>query len=242
MTTVENRPDEAEQGDEALAERLARRDVRALELLYDRHARAVYSLALKMLADPPAAEEIVQESFLKLWRQPELYEARRGKLLPWLLGVAHHRCVDRLRRRRLERRYSIDGEIDVPAGGDADPERRVWGQLRSEAVARALATLPATQRQALELAYLRGMTQAEIAASLYVTCGALRLARFNVQIASVEKRHFIGLPIPAAADVVAATVLMYFYMGGQGETTKRILMLLVVFAVLGGIRRTGWRW
>ena len=70
-----------------------------------------------------------------------------------------------------------------------------------------------------------------LAASLYVTAGALRLARFNVQIASVEKRHFIGLPIPAAADVVASTVLMYFYLGGQGATTKRILMLLVVFAV-----------
>src|SRR5262249_12532899 len=70
-----------------------------------------------------------------------------------------------------------------------------------------------------------------LAASLYVTCGALRLARFNVQIASVDKRHFLGLPIPAAADVIAATVLMYFYTGGQGETTKRILMLLVVFGV-----------
>jgi CDP-diacylglycerol--serine O-phosphatidyltransferase len=70
-----------------------------------------------------------------------------------------------------------------------------------------------------------------LAASLYVTCGALRLARFNVQIASVEKRHFVGLPIPAAADVVATTVLMYFYLGGEGAANKRILMLLVVFAV-----------
>jgi CDP-diacylglycerol--serine O-phosphatidyltransferase len=72
-----------------------------------------------------------------------------------------------------------------------------------------------------------------LAASLYVTCGALRLARFNVQIASVEKRHFIGLPIPAAADVIAATVLLYYYFGGEGATNKHILMLLVIYAVAG---------
>src|SRR3989454_2491748 len=72
-----------------------------------------------------------------------------------------------------------------------------------------------------------------LAASLYVTCGALRLARFNVQIASVEKRHFVGLPIPAAASVIAATVLLYYWLGGEGETGKHITMLLVIFAVAG---------
>ena len=72
-----------------------------------------------------------------------------------------------------------------------------------------------------------------LAATLYVTCGALRLARFNVQIASVEKRHFLGLPIPAAADVIAATVLLYYYFGGEGETNKHISMLLVIFGVAG---------
>jgi CDP-diacylglycerol--serine O-phosphatidyltransferase len=72
-----------------------------------------------------------------------------------------------------------------------------------------------------------------LAASLYVTCGALRLARFNVQIASVEKRHFVGLPIPAAADVIAATVLLYFFFGGEGATNKHIMMLLVIYAVAG---------
>src|SRR5213080_2590897 len=72
-----------------------------------------------------------------------------------------------------------------------------------------------------------------LAASLYVTCGALRLARFNVQIASVEKRYFVGLPIPAAAGVIAATVLLWLWLGGEGETGKHIMMLLVIFAVAG---------
>jgi CDP-diacylglycerol---serine O-phosphatidyltransferase len=70
-----------------------------------------------------------------------------------------------------------------------------------------------------------------LAASLYVTCGALRLARFNVQVASAEKRHFLGLPIPAAADVIAATVLLYYWLGGEGETNKRIMMLVLIYVV-----------
>jgi len=70
-----------------------------------------------------------------------------------------------------------------------------------------------------------------LAATLYVTCGALRLARFNVQVASAEKRYFIGLPIPAAADVVAATVLLYYFLGGEGATNQHLMILLVVFLV-----------
>jgi len=72
-----------------------------------------------------------------------------------------------------------------------------------------------------------------LAATLYVTCGALRLARFNVQVGSVEKRHFVGLPIPAASDVIATTVLLFYYFGGAGAPNKRILMLLVIYAVAG---------
>jgi CDP-diacylglycerol--serine O-phosphatidyltransferase len=67
-----------------------------------------------------------------------------------------------------------------------------------------------------------------LAATMYVTCGALRLARFNVQVGSVERRHFIGLPIPAAANVVASTMLLYFYVGGQGATHKILLMPLLI--------------
>lgn len=70
-----------------------------------------------------------------------------------------------------------------------------------------------------------------LAASLYVTCGALRLARFNVQIASAEKRYFIGLPIPAAADVIAATVLLFYKLGGEGAANKQITMLLLIYGV-----------
>jgi CDP-diacylglycerol--serine O-phosphatidyltransferase len=70
-----------------------------------------------------------------------------------------------------------------------------------------------------------------LAASLYVTCGALRLARFNVQVETAEKRRFVGLPIPAAADTVASTVLLYYFFGGEGATHKHVILLVVIYAL-----------
>ena len=72
-----------------------------------------------------------------------------------------------------------------------------------------------------------------LAACLYVVCGALRLSRFNVQIRNVEKSHFVGLPIPAAAEMIAAIVLMYYFLGGEGATNKQIILLLVIYALAG---------
>lgn len=160
--------------DEALAVRLVDGDVRALEQLYERHARAVFSLALKLLADREAAEEVVQETFLKLWQRPEAYTPERGRLIAWLLGVAHHRAVDRLRRRRLEQRYGAAQAAAEPMLSHRDPVDDVFQSLRGEAVARALQTLPTAQRIAVELAYLRGMTQVEIADALGEPLGTIK--------------------------------------------------------------------
>ncbi|MFI5395645.1 MAG: CDP-diacylglycerol--serine O-phosphatidyltransferase [Candidatus Binatia bacterium] len=72
-----------------------------------------------------------------------------------------------------------------------------------------------------------------LAASLYVACGALRLARFNVQYENAEKRHFIGLPIPAAAELISSIVLLYYYLGGEGPTRGHLVLLLVTYALAG---------
>jgi len=72
-----------------------------------------------------------------------------------------------------------------------------------------------------------------LAACLYVVCGALRLARFNVQIGTVERSYFVGLPIPGAAEMIAATVLMYYFLGGEGATNKRFILLLVIYLLAG---------
>lgn len=160
--------------DEALAERLGGGDVGALEQLYERHSRAVFSLSLKLLAEREAAEEIVQETFLKLWQRPDAYSPDRGRLIAWLLGVAHHRAVDRLRRRKLEQRYGASQQALEPIVSDRDPVDDVLNALSSEAVARALRELPTAQRIAVELAYLRGLTQVEIAATLNEPLGTIK--------------------------------------------------------------------
>ena len=72
-----------------------------------------------------------------------------------------------------------------------------------------------------------------LAACLYVVCGALRLARFNVQIKNVEKTHFVGLPIPAAAEMIVATILMYYFLGGEGAASKEVILLLVIYLLAG---------
>lgn len=160
--------------DEHLAGCLVSGDVRALEHLYERHARAVFSLALKLLGEREAAEEVVQETFLKLWQRPETYAPERGRLIAWLLGVAHHRAIDRLRRRKLEQRYGAAQQAFETVVSDRDPVDDVLTSLRGEAVARALRTLPTAQRIAVELAYLRGMTQVEIAAALGEPLGTIK--------------------------------------------------------------------
>jgi RNA polymerase sigma-70 factor (ECF subfamily) len=161
--------------DEALVGQLRQKDVTALEVLYSRYARSIYSLVVRLVGDAQAAEDIVQECFLKLWRQPELYAPEKGRVTPWLLGMAHHRAVDWLRRRNLERRHSAD-DVDPMefSGGHGDPETLLDGSLRRDEVSRALACLPDAQRTALELAYLRGMTQTQIADYLGEPLGTIK--------------------------------------------------------------------
>jgi len=72
-----------------------------------------------------------------------------------------------------------------------------------------------------------------LAACLYVVCGALRLSRFNVQIRNVERSHFVGLPIPAAAEMIGATVLIYYFLGGEGAPSKQIVLLLEIYVLAG---------
>jgi RNA polymerase sigma-70 factor (ECF subfamily) len=175
--------DPARDDDSALVTSVARGDAQALERIYERHSRGVYSLAVRLLGDTTTAEEVVQETFLKLWRQPNAYQPARGRLLPWLLGVAHHQAVDMLRRRQLELRHRATSNGDGTAAGlenlglasaDDDPQSHAGGFDQRAAIGRALAELPADQRLPLELAYYRGMTQFEIATLLSVPLGTIK--------------------------------------------------------------------
>src|ERR1700685_189700 len=146
-------------GDEMrLVARIRAGDQQAMSELYDRYAKVVYAVALRVLQDAGAAEDVLQDVFLQLWRNPDAFDASRGSLAAWLAVIARHRSIDRLRKRRPE----VDVEDCVIAGGPdlADEAERT---LVIEKVRVVLAEMNPEQRKVLELAFFQGLTHTEIA-------------------------------------------------------------------------------
>jgi len=168
-------PTEQPAQDEHALRRLADGDADAIAELYDRHARRVYSLALRILGDAPDAEDVVQEVFVQAWRQASRYSAARGVVAAWLQTLARSRAIDRLRARRAQ--------TDA-AGGESAPSEAVdsgppidWQFVSAEQtrlVRAALERLPILQRVAIELAYFEGLTHVEIAARLEQPLGTVK--------------------------------------------------------------------
>ncbi len=148
--------------DQDLMARLLRQDIAALEILYDRHHQIALGLACKLLADRSAAEYVVQEAFLTLWRQPERFNPAKGTPRGWLLAIVHHRSIDALRRGRLVT-HSVDLLPHLIDDGQDDPCDLAASRCESTRLHRALDALPADQRRAIELSFLQGRTHVEIA-------------------------------------------------------------------------------
>jgi RNA polymerase sigma-70 factor (ECF subfamily) len=163
----------AELSDDDLIQGISRRDGDAFARLYDRHARAVFSLAFRILGDQAGAEDVVEEVFAQAWRQAERYQPHRGQLGAWLLNMTRSRAIDGLRRGR---RTAVAGEgllRDLPSEAPAVEAIAIVGdQVR--ALRDALARLPAAQRVAIELAYYEGLSHAEIAHQLEEPLGTVK--------------------------------------------------------------------
>jgi RNA polymerase sigma-70 factor (ECF subfamily) len=180
--------------DEQLIEAVAAGDEAALGVLYDRYAKAVFSLAARITRDQSTAEEITQEVFLRLWRNAATYSAARGRFASWLLSVTHHLAVDQLRRRqaRPQAVASID-DLVVQGLPDtrADVEEETWLVERRELIQKAMAQLPPAQRQVIELAYFGGLTHVEIATRLGDPLGTVKTRmRLGVQ----KLRELLQMP------------------------------------------------
>lgn len=137
--------------------------------LYDLYSSLVYSVALRILGDTGAAEDILQEVFMQLWRSPEAFDSSRGSLPAWLSVIARNRAIDSLRRRRPEAGWSdVIISIDPQFAADADRRRAI------EKVRDALKGMPAAQRSALEMAFFEGLTHSEIAAKIGDPLGTVK--------------------------------------------------------------------
>jgi RNA polymerase sigma-70 factor (ECF subfamily) len=155
--------------DAALIARLRAGDENAMADLYDRYSGVVYGVALRVLRDTTAAEDLLQEVFLQLWRRPQSFNADRGRLAPWLAVIARNRAIDVLRKRPLE-----DDISELPIATGVDLEDAAVERLAVDKVRTVLAGLPPEQRKALEMAFFEGMTHTEIAAKTGEPLGTVK--------------------------------------------------------------------
>ena len=187
-------PDERD-ADQRLMRSFAARDAGAADVLYQRFAGRIYGLGLVMLGNEAAAQDLVQDTFVKLWRNADRYDRSRGKLETWVLLMARSLAIDAIRRRVLEVRTleSAERPTDVDQGPGPD-ERAATAALTARA-RRAMSSLPAEQRAALELAYLGGKTSAEISDLEGIPVGT---AKTRIRAALLHLRDLLASDIESA--------------------------------------------
>jgi RNA polymerase sigma-70 factor, ECF subfamily len=140
-----------------------------MALLYDRYSSIAYSVALRVLGDAGAAEDILQEVFMQLWRNPGVFDSSRGTLGAWLAVITRNRAIDALRKRHPETDIAdVIVSVEPDIAGDAERARAM------EKVRGALGAMPLAQRSALEMAYFEGLTHTEIAAKTGEPLGTIK--------------------------------------------------------------------
>ncbi len=151
------------------------RDARAFEVLFDRHAGPAFSLAFRMCGRRALAEDIVQDTFVSLWRTGARYDPARGSVRSWILSAVHHRTIDAFRHNAIRegRNVSDDGLADRLETGERT-EVEVERRDQARVVKAAVESLPAEQRRVIELAYFGGFTHTEIAELLALPPGTVK--------------------------------------------------------------------
>lgn len=149
-------------------------DAQAFAALYDRHSRAAYSLAYRMMGEKQAAEDLAQDAFLKVWRSAAGYRAERGSVRTWILSIVHNRGIDQLRSMASRRRTQEKVEAEAPRSQPSEAFAESWRNSQREQVRAAMSTLPPEQIKILELAYFSGYTHVEIADILDIPLGTVK--------------------------------------------------------------------
>jgi RNA polymerase sigma-70 factor (ECF subfamily) len=156
-------------------------DQTAMAALYDRYSSIVYSVALRVLGDTGAAEDILQDVFMQLWRNPNAFDSNRGSLGAWLAVITRNRAIDALRKRRPENDIEdVVISVETDLASEADRSRA------AEKVRGLLGSMPAAQRSALEMAYFEGLTHTEIAAKTGEPLGTIK-TRIRAGLTTLRK-------------------------------------------------------
>ena len=160
--------------DEDLISLVEAGDAEAFATLYDRHSRAAFSLAHRMMGERQAAEDLAQDAFIKVWRGAASYRAERGSVRTWILSIVHNQGIDQLRSQASRRRTQDKVEASAPKYEPSEAFSETWKNSRRDQVREALNTLPQGQLKILELAYFSGYTHVEIADLMGLPLGTVK--------------------------------------------------------------------
>ena len=149
-------------------------DPQAFATLYDRHSRAAYSLAYRMMGERQAAEDLLQDAFLKVWRGAASYRTERASARTWMLSIVHNRGIDQLRALASRRRTQEKGAASAPRYQPGDAFGEAWRNSQRAQIRDALGSLPEEQLKVLELAYFSGCTHVEISEMLGLPLGTVK--------------------------------------------------------------------
>lgn len=173
--------------DETLVIQVARGNSAALEVLYDRYASTVLGISVKVIGDQALAEDVLQETFWRVWQSAATYQSQRGSFTGWLFRIARNLAIDTYRRRNV-RPQAISGAVDSDPIVDETPDpdvdvaEQAQSILKNRQIRKALAALPGVQRQVIEMAYFYGMTRQEIAEATGEALGTIHTrARLALQ-------------------------------------------------------------
>ena len=163
--------------DEYLISAICKGEESAIEVLYERYHRYAYSLAYRILRDPVASEDIVQDAFLSIWRKASSYQAQNGSVQSWIQAIVRHRAIDKIRA-SAHREYQwtplqADNEQDPPSE-QPDVWEQAWQSEQHRIIREVMAQIPREQRMVIELAFFGGLTHAEISEQCQIPLGTVK--------------------------------------------------------------------
>jgi RNA polymerase sigma factor (sigma-70 family) len=189
MYTMRDAESQNEPSDEALLNAIAGGAVWAMESLYQRYSRILYSLAYRMVADHQVAEDLLQDAFLAVWRRAISYSPQTGAARSWLISILHHRTIDYLRKVRRQSSIQVAPLEEIELNESIaypDTWDEAWQSVKSSHVRAALMKIPTEQRLVIELAYFQGWTHTEIAEGTQIPLGTVK-ARMRLGLLNLKQ-------------------------------------------------------